>query len=431
MRIKIISIIIIFTIFNLQCNKKEINGCFLIENLINYLSIINIKNNFKKSNPKDILKQCELDAIKAKNQGIINKSILKRYKQILLVLSLVGTPNENKIWKNKKLIIREVNRFQSLNKKIESITDSSYIGIAIMEEILDLKTELNCKQFPKMNHAIKNSALKAKYKLAMGDLREIGKLVESFIIDKYEAPNSINEIFTLTEWGKQYKDKLPNKDPWGNNYLYKKDKFDKEKYWIGCAGNDDKFEGFNQKGTYEISENKKGQDIIFSNGVFVYLLKEIAEIAEIHEPELEKIYKKMLKKKSKDELFQQKIDGCWLIKGIIDLFKTTNIQDKSLKRNYEIILNNYISQAVKLNNNDQINDEFLERYKRIIDVIKHVYEDDISLAFKKTIKFKSLKENIVESQGIGKLTETIANELNDLKRMIDCKDLPVIPQKLN
>lgn len=137
----------------------------------------------------------------------------------------------------------------------------------------------------------------------------------------------------------------------------------------------------------------------------------------------------MLKKKLKDEFFQQKIDGCWLIKGIIDLLKPTNIQDKSLKRNYEIILNNYISQAVKLNNNDQINDEFLERYKRIIDVIKHVYEDDISLAFKKTIKFKSLKENIVESQGIGKLTEAIANELNDLKRMIDCKDLPVIPQK--
>lgn len=429
MRIKIISIIIIFTLFNLQCNKKEINGCFLIENLVNYLSIINIKNNFEKSNPKDILKQCELDAIKAENQGIINKSILKRYKQILLVLSLVGTTNENKIWKNKKLIIREVNRFQSLNKKIESITDSSYIGIAIMKEILDLKNELNCKQFPKMNHAIKNSALKAKYKLAMGDLREIGKLVESFIIDKYEAPNSINEIFTLTEWGKQYKDKLHSKDPWGNNYLYKKDKFDKEKYWIGCAGNDGKFEGFNQKGTYEISENKKGQDIIFSNGVFVYLLKEIAEKIEIHEPELEKIYKKMLKKKLKDEFFQQKIDGCWLIKGIIDLLKPTNIQDKSLKRNYEIILNNYISQAVKLNNNDQINDEFLERYKRIIDVIKHVYEDDISLAFKKTIKFKSLKENIVESQGIGKLTEAIANELNDLKRMIDCKDLPVIPQK--
>jgi hypothetical protein len=102
------------------------------------------------------------------------------------------------------------------------------------------------------------------YLKAMTDVKDIGMSVEAYSVDNYDCPN----VATLGELKAKlfptYIRSLPEKDPWGNPYIYKY--VEKEVYMIGCGGSDGKFDGFEQKGTYSTYE---GQDIIFSQGEFV------------------------------------------------------------------------------------------------------------------------------------------------------------------
>ena len=102
------------------------------------------------------------------------------------------------------------------------------------------------------------------YLKAMMDLKNIGLSVEAYIADNYECPNvtTIGEL--KAKLFPAYVKSMPQKDPWGNPYVYKY--VDKEKYFLGSGGSDGQFGGFEQKGTYNTYE---GQDIIYSQGEFL------------------------------------------------------------------------------------------------------------------------------------------------------------------
>ncbi|MCP4221115.1 MAG: hypothetical protein GY765_41180, partial [bacterium] len=65
------------------------------------------------------------------------------------------------------------------------------------------------------------------------------------------------------------------KDGWENDYLYLHlSGKDKETYFIASAGRDGIFKGWEQKGEYETkSPEDYSQDIIYSNGRFIYCIK--------------------------------------------------------------------------------------------------------------------------------------------------------------
>lgn len=117
---------------------------------------------------------------------------------------------------------------------------------------------------------------KWKLKVTMGDMKAIGRAIESFIEDWTYAPKagSIQELaaYSETSRGKTYRFSpfyirvVQIKDAWEHDFFYKADGKD---YWIGSGGSDGQFKGFDQQGTWD-SKNDGGRDIVFSNGKFVY-----------------------------------------------------------------------------------------------------------------------------------------------------------------
>jgi predicted component of type VI protein secretion system len=111
-----------------------------------------------------------------------------------------------------------------------------------------------------------------KFQIAFEEIKIIGLSIENFAGDQDFAPKvkTIQELASYSESGNDfigfYINALPQKDPWGNYYIYKTDNEGKS-YWIASSGSDGEFKGFKQKGFYEGNENK---DIIFSNGDFVF-----------------------------------------------------------------------------------------------------------------------------------------------------------------
>jgi hypothetical protein len=118
--------------------------------------------------------------------------------------------------------------------------------------------------------------LEGKLRATMGDMKTIGLAMKAFIEDWAYAPKteSIRELETcsVTHQGKVYRFSpfyikvVPTKDAWDHYFFYKADGKD---YWIGSGGSDGQFDGFDQQGTWD-SKNDQGQDIVFSNGTFVY-----------------------------------------------------------------------------------------------------------------------------------------------------------------
>lgn len=112
-----------------------------------------------------------------------------------------------------------------------------------------------------------------KYIQAMFTIKRIGKAIDA----QKQIGGEYPKIVKLTELN-EYKNKygfkatgegtplseVPDKDPWGNEYLYKQTE---SGYWIGCAGSDGVFQGFDQAGLVPF---QSGADIVFSNGKFSF-----------------------------------------------------------------------------------------------------------------------------------------------------------------
>lgn len=113
---------------------------------------------------------------------------------------------------------------------------------------------------------------KAEQKVTMGDMKSIGTAIEAYILDNGYPPqvNTTAELKKLLE--PFYVKKLPLKDGWGNEFHYSHGTAEKKgEYYLGSAGKDGVFEGFDQSGFYDVTGPADFvRDIIFSNGMFVY-----------------------------------------------------------------------------------------------------------------------------------------------------------------
>jgi Type II secretion system (T2SS), protein G len=109
-----------------------------------------------------------------------------------------------------------------------------------------------------------------KYKQAMEDLKKIGMALINYNIDHYDYPKTKTVAGLKTEMILYRVNDLPIKDPWGNDYLYmyapsKKTKNQKNaanECFVGSAGSDGRFVGFEQKGVYG-ADKLSGQDILW------------------------------------------------------------------------------------------------------------------------------------------------------------------------
>jgi len=104
--------------------------------------------------------------------------------------------------------------------------------------------------------------------LAMSDIKLIGSAIESFTTDwsKPPAVKSLKDLAFDPKFVPFYIKKLPYLDPWGNEYFYKYSmNGDYGTYWVGCAGSDGVFNGFDQIGQPAL---QPGIDIVYSNGLF-------------------------------------------------------------------------------------------------------------------------------------------------------------------
>jgi hypothetical protein len=113
---------------------------------------------------------------------------------------------------------------------------------------------------------LRRAGLTSRLKVTMGNILIMARAVHTFKKD-YGYPPKVKELDQLKDYPgfiPKYIKKLLLEDAWGNYLYYKENGTD---YWLGSAGSDGKFTGFEQKGIYTELE---GNDVIFSNGRFVY-----------------------------------------------------------------------------------------------------------------------------------------------------------------
>jgi hypothetical protein len=148
-----------------------------------------------------------------------------------------------------------VSIFYLLDGKVVNMVNMSNIQEVLMKHGFTLKPPL-----PK--------TFEDKLKATMSDMKTIGLVVKSYSEDLGHAPkaDTIKAFAGMTQ--PFYIRTCPLEDGWGNRLLYKFDKKNPMSYWVASAGSDGKFDGFDQKGTWDPAVDK-GQDIVFFNGTFV------------------------------------------------------------------------------------------------------------------------------------------------------------------
>ncbi len=126
---------------------------------------------------------------------------------------------------------------------------------------------------------IKNVSIYQQYQQTMKTMKFLGDIILDYVdhFDKAPPANSLKELLamdcgnglTFAEFffDEIPEEKIPLKDVWENNLLYKAEK---NRFWIASAGNDGQFNGFEQIGACVGSDSHlQGKDIIYSNGRFV------------------------------------------------------------------------------------------------------------------------------------------------------------------
>jgi len=118
----------------------------------------------------------------------------------------------------------------------------------------------------KLSRKLGNAGLSSKMKITMAILLTTGRGIQSFIKDYDYAPDvkTLDELNYYKNFVPLYMKQLATKDAWGNDLYYRADG---DNFWIGSAGSDGKFEGFDQQGYYTELE---GKDIILSGTTFVF-----------------------------------------------------------------------------------------------------------------------------------------------------------------
>jgi type II secretory pathway pseudopilin PulG len=106
----------------------------------------------------------------------------------------------------------------------------------------------------------------------VSNLKMISTAIQMYIIDNERPPqgNTLEEIKAKLE--PLYIKSLPMKDGWGNDFVYKfVEKSGQFDYYVGSAGRDGIFEGFEQNGLYDATRSHDfARDIIMKNGQIVF-----------------------------------------------------------------------------------------------------------------------------------------------------------------
>ncbi len=118
----------------------------------------------------------------------------------------------------------------------------------------------------KLSVKLGNAGLSSKVKITMAILLSTGRGIQSFINDYEYAPDvkKLDELNYYKNFVPLYMKQLSTKDAWGNDLYYRADG---DSFWVGSAGSDGKFEGFDQQGHYT---DLTGRDIILTGTKFVY-----------------------------------------------------------------------------------------------------------------------------------------------------------------
>lgn len=118
---------------------------------------------------------------------------------------------------------------------------------------------------------------KTKQKATMADMKSVGTAVEMYITDHHVAPADLS--FGDSNLKNFYVRNMPGSDNWGNKWEYQSDK---DIYYIGSPARDGIFLGFEQAGSYKVnSDEDLNNDIIFSNGSFIFAPGTVAEGGQV------------------------------------------------------------------------------------------------------------------------------------------------------
>jgi len=106
---------------------------------------------------------------------------------------------------------------------------------------------------------------RSKLKITMHIIMDLGKAIGDYVEKFGSAPNtgSIGDLHLYPRFKPYFQDTLL-KDAWGRSLFYKADG---PRFWIGSAGSDGEFQGFDQEGTYR---DYSGRDLVFSGTRFSY-----------------------------------------------------------------------------------------------------------------------------------------------------------------
>jgi hypothetical protein len=126
---------------------------------------------------------------------------------------------------------------------------------------------------------IKNVSIYRQYQKTMKTITFLGEIIFDYLDHFEKAPqaNSLKELLAMDcgnglTFAEFFFDEIPEeqiplKDVWENDLFYKGEK---NRFWIGSAGSDGKFDGFEQMGACLSSDSHlPGKDVIYSNGRFV------------------------------------------------------------------------------------------------------------------------------------------------------------------
>ncbi len=121
---------------------------------------------------------------------------------------------------------------------------------------------------PNFIRALQNS----KQMRSLGDLKQLGAAIEMYRTEKgyYPKYKTFQSLLTDREFQGYFNSRIPQKDGWGNLFLYTISESG-DHYYLASAGKDGKYEGNDQRGSYFLtSMNAFNRDVIYSNGEFVY-----------------------------------------------------------------------------------------------------------------------------------------------------------------
>lgn len=214
---------------------------------------------------------------KSENNTLSEKTLAKNEALAKLIVVGLFTENIIKIQENKykdqadiRDALKKLVTLQGTMKIDEPLKGEAEVGVQYNNLVTGQMTGSPKVQkfFEKLHQASVTSTLK----ITIRKMIQLGRAIHAYRTERGYAPKvtEIDQLKTYEDFISKYSEggtPLPLDDGWGNYLYYKTEGND---YWLGSAGSDGRFEGFDQKGMYTDVE---GKDVILSNGRFIYYPK--------------------------------------------------------------------------------------------------------------------------------------------------------------